>query len=125
MTERSSRLFLGGVLPAIALLAAFIPYFIYRSELPDRLASHFNGSGTPDGSMTVGGFILTTGVMMGVGFVFLIGLALYRKPQPEFAGPVFGFLGGFLAGLGAGILGATLSAKRVLTAGKTQQVPGP
>ncbi len=48
----SRRLVLGGGLPTAIVAVAVVPIFLYGDELPDRVASHFNASGTPDSSMT-------------------------------------------------------------------------
>ncbi|NNF65418.1 MAG: DUF1648 domain-containing protein [Acidimicrobiia bacterium] len=114
MNERLARIVLGVVLPASAAAIAYLPYLIYRDDLPDRLATHFDGSGTPDGSMTPSMFVVTTSVLLGVGIVAMIAVALTRRPLHQVAGPVGGAMGGFLAGLGSGILAVTVLSQRDL-----------
>lgn len=112
MNQRPSRLTLGVAIPAAAFLVGFVPYLTYRSELSDRLASHFDGSGSPDGSMTVTGFVIATSVLMAIGSALCVGLAVTRRPLADVVGSVSGFLGGFLAGLGAAILGGGVMSQR-------------
>ncbi len=112
MNQGPSRLALGIAIPATALLVGFVPYLVFRSELPERLASHFDGSGTPDGSLTVTGFVIATSVLMAVGSALCVGLSVIRRPLADVVGSVTGFLGGFLAGLGAAILAGTVISQR-------------
>ncbi len=58
--HRTARITIAGVMPVLALSAGLIPFLFVRDSLPDRLASHFDGSGVPDGSMTVAWFLTTT-----------------------------------------------------------------
>ncbi len=70
MNTRRSALSI--VLPAAILAAAVIPIALYGDELPDRVASHFDISGTPDSSMTPLVFFLVAAVSLilpGVGMV--------------------------------------------------------
>lgn len=112
MTRSTPRLLLGIALPFAAAVIGYGPYLLWRSDLPDRLATHFDGSGTPDDSMTQGVFLLFTSAFMVAGIAVLIGLALRSKPLVQGVGAIAGFLGGFFAGLGAAILGATVVAQR-------------
>jgi len=115
MNERRARLLLGVFLPLFLLAATYGPYLILRSELPDRLATHFDFSGTPDGSMTVHGLLLTTSILIGLGLLFWVAIAGIRRPFPASLASTLGFGGGFLAGLGAGILISTVITQRDLT----------
>lgn len=112
MNETTARVGLGLVIPLATVATILGPYLALRSELPDRVATHFDGSGTPDGSMTPGMLILTTMIMAGVGLVGCIGLALARRPLPAAIAPTVGFLGGFFAGMGAGIAVVTVLGQR-------------
>jgi len=114
MTTRTARWLLGAVLPATAATIAYVPYLLFRDDLPDRLATHFDGSGTPDGSMSPGGFVLTTSVMILIGVTAMIGVALMNRPLHNVWGPVASAMGGFFAGLGSGILMMTVLLQRGL-----------
>lgn len=114
MNERTARLALGIGMPMVTLAAIIIPYLAVRSDLPDRVATHFDGSGTPDGSMSPGMMILTTLALAGLGVAGCAWLAWSRSPLPRSLAPTVGFLGGFLAGMGAGIALVTVLSQRGL-----------
>ncbi|MFW2382529.1 MAG: DUF1648 domain-containing protein, partial [Acidimicrobiales bacterium] len=99
---------------AIAVVTA-VPIVLYGAELPDRVASHFDISGTPDSSMTP--FVFFTVVTLSLivpGLALLIGAAIWSdrmsRPIPAFLAG----LGGFLAVLGSGICIDTLARQRGL-----------
>ncbi len=124
------RVLLGLVLPMAAVVAFLAPPLIYRAELPDRLATHYDGSGTPDGSMTMTGLILFMGMLVGLGVALMVVAALMGRSatRPGSARPVRSLgdpgtaayrtaaagLGGFLAGLGAAIMIDTVWSQRGL-----------
>lgn len=116
MNETRARFLLGMGLPAGAVALAVVPYLVVRNDLPDRLATHFDSSGTPDGSMSQSLFLLTTLVMVGAGAAACIWLARIAKPLPASVASLVGFLGGFFAGLGAGISTATVVQQRGINA---------
>ncbi len=108
--HRTARITIAGVMPVLALSAGLIPFLFARDSLPDRLASHFDSSGVPDGSMTVAWFVTTTGGLLAVGVAILVAIGLGRRPLQSGLPAILAFLGGFLAGLGAGMLaGGVLS----------------
>ena len=114
MRERVVRVVLGGLIPAGVLVAGFGPWLAYRSELPDRVASHWSGfSGPPDDSMTPRQFLVLMGMMAVLGMALCVGAAFYRK-LPSKAAAVLSFFGGFLGALGAAILALTAVAQRGL-----------
>ncbi len=80
MNESRARLLFGIAFPGATLALILVPYLMLRSELPDRVASHFDGSGTPDGSMTPGTLVAITLVLAGLGMSGCIWLALSRSP---------------------------------------------
>ncbi|MEZ5227137.1 MAG: DUF1648 domain-containing protein [Acidimicrobiales bacterium] len=90
-------------LPLTAAAAGFGPLALVRNDLPDRLATHYDASGTPDRSMTVLQFAFATGSLMTVGVVLLAAAALLSRRMPRPMVMLVAFLGGFLAGMGAGI----------------------
>ena len=114
ITERRARLLLGIGLPVVILVLTYAPYLIVRSDLPDRLATHFGFSGNPDGSMTVNEFLLITTIMIGTGLLFCAAIAGSRHAFPVSVAPTVGFGGGFFAGLGAGIVVSTVLTQRGL-----------
>lgn len=114
MSPRSARLLIAGLVPAAVLGIGFGPFFAYRSELPNRLASHFDGSGVPDGSMSPTQFAVVTGALMLLGLVVCIGVPVTRRELPEAVAPVSLFTGAFIAALGAAILATTVLEQRGL-----------
>jgi hypothetical protein len=111
--DAMARLALGVGVPMLFIALAYVPYFLVRSDLPDRLASHFDMSGTPDGSMTVTSFLLVTGALLAVGLVLCVSTAIRRPAEASLASTA-GFLGGFLGTLGAAILASTAVTQRGL-----------
>ena len=114
MTEKSARFGLAVVLPAIIAAAGFVP-MLAIDNLPDRFASHFDGSGRPDGSMSLTQLAVTTGVMMAIGLVFTIGTALWRNPLPQLVAPLAAGTGAFVAAMAAAIAATTVINQRNLT----------
>lgn len=43
--QTRARFWLGVGLPAAILAASYIPFLLLRSELPDRVASHYDSAG--------------------------------------------------------------------------------
>lgn len=114
MRERVVRVVLGGLIPVGVLAAGFGPWLAYRSELPDRVASHWNSfSGPPDDSMTPRQFLIVAGLMAVLGVALCAGAAFYRK-LPSKAAMVLSFFGGFFGALGAALLATTAVTQRGL-----------
>lgn len=125
MNSRFYRLALGGLLPALMVAIAFVPFLAIRSELPDRVASHFDFSGTPDDSMTQSEFLLAVGLIIGIGVLTCVGFAVAGSRVPDRGlAAVIGFVGGFFAGLGAGILLWTATSQRGLVSWEQADGPG-
>lgn len=103
-----ARIALGLALPAVIAAAAIIPWLVTRDDLPARVATHYNGSGTPDDSMTVVNFGVFTGLLSASGIAMLLGVGLMSRRIERPLAVIGGFLGGFLGGLGAGIFGGEL-----------------
>lgn len=114
MNTSRARFVLGVGIPAASLAVALVPYLALRSTLPDRLATHFDASGVPDGSMAAGSFLAVMLVMIGAGVGVCVWLARRAEPLPASVASLAGFLGGFFAGLGAGIVVATVLQQRDL-----------
>lgn len=115
MTESRARFLLGIGIPAAALAVTIVPYVLFQSDLPDRVATHFDGSGTPDGSMTPISFLLFSLAMVLAGVACCLWLARSTRLLPASAAPIVGFLGGFFAGLGSGIALVTFVSQRGLS----------
>lgn len=108
MNERTARLALGLGLPAALMALAGIPLLVFGGDLPNPVATHFELSGRSDGSMALGGFFFMTGLMIIVGLAGCVTVALVRRPLGPTGGALGAFAGAFLAGLGTGILTATV-----------------
>ena len=79
MNERTRRAVLGAAIPVSVVTLGLAPYLAYRSDLPDRVASHYGISGTPDGSMTPEQFLIVVGTLMVLGS----GACVSHRPHPE------------------------------------------
>ncbi len=110
------RLVLGVMIPTGVITLMVIPYLVVRDRLPDRLATHFDGSGTPDASMTPVGLFLMMGLLLVVpGLLMLIATAVASGRMPRPAAPFLAGLGAFIATLGAGIIAETVISHRDLS----------
>lgn len=114
MNETRARFVLGIGLPVAMVALTVVPYLAVRSDLSSRLATNFNGSGVPNGSMTHAAFLLFTLAMVVGGGAVCVWLARATKPLPASMAPLAGFLGGFFAGLGSGIAAVTFIQQRGL-----------
>lgn len=102
-----SRLLLGIVLPASILAASYIPFLLVRSDLPERIASHFDVTGNADASMSLTTFLVANSALVVIGLALSIWLAWNPRSLPTPVGVTIGFLGPFLAALGGSILATT------------------
>ncbi len=114
MSERSARLLLGFGIPAAVLGLSFGPFLAYRSQLPTRVASHFDSSGVADGSMTPTQLASFTGVMMLLGLGACVWLSASKHKLPTAIAPTVAFTGAFIAAMGGAILATTAVAQRGL-----------
>ena len=114
MTDRTRRAALGAGIPVAVVAMGLIPFLAYRSDLPDRVASHYGISGRPDGSMTPDQFVIVIGALMALGLGACVAIALSRRKfQPMFA-PSVSFVGAFIGALSAGVLATTAIDQRGL-----------
>lgn len=113
-TRRHTRLLVGIALPMFALAVGLVGYWATRNDLPPRLASHFSGSQADD-SMTMAQFAVVNSSLAGVGVLALLIIAVSRRRMPVVVVLTMGFLGGFLAGLGAGIFFFALLTQKGLS----------
>lgn len=124
MNSRIDRILIGAGPPALAA-AAVGTYLALRSELPDRVASHFDFSGTPDDSMSTFEFLLATGTITAIGVVMCVGLALASSHVTDRGlAAVIGFSGGLFTGLGSAILLWTVWSQRGLDSWQDAAGPG-
>ena len=114
MSERMGRSILGGVIPVTLSAAGLGPFLAYRSQLPERVASHFDISGAADGSMTPEVLLVVTGGLMAIGLGGCVAVALKRRNLHPMYGPGISFVGAFVAALSAGILLTTAIGQRDL-----------
>lgn len=112
-TSSAARFWLGLGLPVILVVLALGPYLWWASDLPDPLASHFNGSLNADGSASVTAFGITMGALVAAGVSSCVAGAR-RSAMAVGVRPMLGFLGGFVATLGATILSWTAWSQRDL-----------
>lgn len=114
MNEWARRLALGAGIPIAIVAAGLVPYLAFRSDLPERVASHYGIAGRPDGYMTPEQLLLVVGVMMLLGLGMCAVVALGRRRFQPMVAPAMSFIGAFIAGLAAGILAMTAIGQRGL-----------
>ena len=114
MNEWARRVALGAGIPVAIVAAGLVPYLAFRSELPERVASHYGISGRPDGSMTPEQLLLVVFVMMALGLGMCAVVAMGRRNFQPMVAPGVSFIGMFIAGLAAGILAMTAISQRGL-----------
>ena len=124
MNQFRARVTLTLVLPFLILTMGFGPLAVAGDDLPSRLATHFELSGAPAGSMTVVGFVVMTLALTMPAVACLVVLGLRRRPLPPFVGPMVGFLAAYLGLLGAAISLWTISTQRHLDDWRTAEGPG-
>lgn len=123
--ERGARIGLGVGLPLLTFGLAVVPYLLLRDQLPTQLATRFDASGRPDDSSSPFTFILATGLIRLPGWALMVFVAIRRRPFRGNTGQMLAFLGGFLAGLGAGIAALTLFSQRNLADWHEATAPWP
>lgn len=114
MNERTRRAVLGAGIPAAVVGAGLGPYLAYRSDLPDRVASHFGLSGRADSSMTPELFLFVVGTLMVLGLGACGAVALIRWRLQPMVAVGSSFIGAFIGALAAGILATTAIGQRGL-----------
>ena len=114
MNEWARRVALGAGIPVAIVAAGLVPYLAFRSELPERVASHYGITGRPDGSMTPEQLLLVVFVMMALGLGMCAVVAMGRRVFQPMVAPGMSFIGAFIAGLAAGILAMTAIGQRGL-----------
>ena len=114
MNEWTRRALLGAAIPASVAALGLGTYLAYRSDLPERVASHYSIAGRPDGSMTAEQFLIAAGVLMVFGWAACAFIALTRRRFKPMVAPTLSFVGAFLVALGSGILATTVIGQRGL-----------
>lgn len=119
------RLIIGLIIPTLSVAGLVLPVALFGDELPDRVATHFNGSGTADGSMTPWNLVLFAGLVFVLPGVVLMAVAAIKsrrmpRPWPPFAAG----LGTFLSALGAAIVLHTVLRQRDLADWREVSGPG-
>lgn len=114
MTEWTRRALLGAAIPAAVVMLGLAPYLAYRSELPERVATHYGIAGRPDGSMTAEQFLIAVGALMVLGWGACAFIALTRRRFQPMVAPTLSFVGAFLVALGSGIIATTAIGQRGL-----------
>ena len=109
---RRARIGLGLGIPAFMVTLWAVPLYLWRDDLAAQLATHFDSSGVPDGSMSTDGFAALTGGLVAVGVLLCLVLASARRSWSDGAAPLIGLLGGFIGSLGSGLLLMTVTLQR-------------
>ena len=114
MNEWTRRAALGAGIPVAVAAMGLGPYLAYRSDLPERVASHYGISGRPDGSMTPQQFLIAVGALMVLGLGACAAIALTRRRFQPMVAPGVAFVGAFIGALSGGILATTAISQRGL-----------
>ena len=114
MNEWIRRTALGAGIPVAVVAMGLIPFLAYRSDLPNRVASHYGISGRPDGSMTPEQFFIVIGGLMVLGLGGCVAIALTRRKLRPMVAPSVAFVGAFIGALCAGMLATTAIDQRGL-----------
>ncbi|MCY4622396.1 MAG: hypothetical protein OXD34_11280 [bacterium] len=123
MNERTRRAVLGAGIPAAVAALGLGPYLAYRSDLPDRVASHYSIVGGADGSMATGQFLIFVGTLMVLGWVMCAAIALTRRRLQPMVAPTVSFVGAFFVALASGILATTAIGQRGLDRWQDASLP--
>ncbi|MEM7273220.1 MAG: DUF1648 domain-containing protein [Actinomycetota bacterium] len=110
------RLAVGIGIPVVVLALLVVPLLLFGADLPDRVATHFDGAGTPDDSMTLTGLVVFTGLLLiGPGLIMVAIAAVASRRMSRMAAPFLVGMGAFLGILGAGIVAQTAISQRNLS----------
>ena len=115
MLQKVSRLVLGIGIPVILFAVGFGPFLTYRSQLPGRVATNYDLTGTPDNSMTQGQLLLVTGTMIVIGVIPCVAISLTRKKLHPALALAVSFCGAILGACGAAVLVITTINQRGLS----------
>ena len=123
MNEWTRRAVLGAAIPAAVVAVGLGPYVAYRSDLPERVASHYSIVGGPDGSMTTEQFLIVVGTLMVLGWAACAAVALTRRRFQPMVAPTVSFVGAFFVALASGILATTAIGQRGLDRWQDASLP--
>lgn len=87
-----------------APLAFLLAWWVVRADLPDRIATHFNVSGEPDGFTTTGWFV--GGFAGGVLFLsaLVVGMLRWAGPPTRYLVATFAAAAWLIAPIGVGVM---------------------
>jgi hypothetical protein len=101
-------------LPLVGSTIAAASYLLWRDDVPNSLATHFDLSGKADEATSVSGFFVIVIIMGLTGLIAGVTLSRMHSRLNAMTVSVLGFLAGFLSGLAGGIASSTLWAHRGL-----------
>lgn len=110
--RRAARLLVGALIPLVLLGLAIVPNVVRWDRLPSTLATHFDVSRHPDGSMSRGANLATTVAVTALCAVVLVVVALRRRAGrgDVAAAAMATLLGGVIATAGVSIVAANTDA---------------
>lgn len=118
------RLVLGVGIPAVMLVVGLGSFLAYRSELPDRVATSYDGpGGTPDYSMTLGQLLLVSIITMTLGIMPCVAIALTRRKLHQCLILTMSFCGAVLGAVGAMLPVVTVINQRGLEHWQDARLP--
>ncbi len=123
MNEWTRRAVLGAAIPVSVVALGLGPYLAYRSDLPERVASHYGISGRPDTSMTPEQFLIVVGALMVLGSGACAAIAFTRRRFQPMVAPTVSFVGAFVGTLASGILAVTAISQRGLDRWQDASLP--
>ena len=123
MNEWTRRAVLGAAIPVSVVALGLGPYLAYRSDLPERVASHYGISGRPDTSMTPEQFRIVVGALMVLGSGACAAIAFTRRRFQPMVAPTVSFVGAFVGTLASGILAVTAISQRGLDRWQDASLP--
>lgn len=113
----AGRRIASGLAGLIPLAAVVVSWLEWRDSLPAELASHWSGTGRPDGFMTTSGALTIGLALTGVPAAIALACALVPGLRPAFLRGTVGFAG-MVSGMGAGVW--LISAGLTLRAGSAE-----
>ena len=114
MSRKIPRLILGIGIPVTLFAVGFGPFLTYRSQLPGRVATNYDLTGTPDNSMTQEQLLLVTSTMIVIGVIPCIAISLTRKKLHLALALAVSICGAIFGACGAAVLVTTTINQRGL-----------
>ncbi len=110
--DRTQRLFVGALLPALFVGLTLVPYLLVAGDLPAPIAVHFDGHGLADGSAPLGLHLLVVAAFTLPAAAILLWAAWRPTASVGVEAAVATFLGCLLGGLNLIVLLANEGAGR-------------